>query len=74
VKTRVNEFALKEADLKKHLEEELEKVDDKKDASKTKKEDEKTSKLVITDEMLIKDMQLKTASDILKALIITKGK
>ncbi len=74
VKTRVNEFALKEADLKKHLEEELEKVDDKKEASKTKKEDEKISKLVITDDMLIKDMQLKTASDILKALIITKGK
>ena len=38
VKSHKNEFAIKEADLKKHLEEELEKVDGKKD---TKKENKK---------------------------------
>ncbi|QOY51541.1 S41 family peptidase [Candidatus Sulfurimonas baltica] len=66
VKTRSNEYALKEADLKKHLEEELEKVDGK-------EEGKKDSKLIITQEMMNKDMQLKEAANILKALIITKG-
>jgi carboxyl-terminal processing protease len=68
---------LKEADLKKHLEEELEKID----ANATKKsirvdsnttisnEDNKT---IITEEMLYKDAQLKIGTDILKALVITK--
>lgn len=70
VKTRKNEFALKEADLKKHLKEELKKVDDE-DTPEKKAE---TSKFIITKEMLNKDMQLKEASNILKALIITKGK
>jgi len=71
VKTHKNEYALKEADLKKHLEEELEKVDG---VDKTKpKEKKKDSKFIITDEMLKKDMQLNEASNILKALIITKG-
>jgi len=69
VKTRKNEYALKEADLKKHLEEELEKVDGKKEKKKKKKD----SKLIITDEMMNKDMQLREAANILKALIITKG-
>lgn len=69
VKTRKNEFAIKEADLKKHLEEELEKVDGKKEEKEAKKD----SKLIITQEMMNKDMQLKEATDILKALIITKG-
>jgi len=72
VKTRTNEFALKEADLKKHLEEELEKVDGK-DTNSTKKEDKEISKFIITPEMMKKDMQLKVAANILKALIITKG-
>ena len=73
VKTRVNEFALKEADLKKHLEEELVKVDGE-DTNATKKEDEEISKFIITTDMMKKDMQLKVGSDILRALIITKGK
>ncbi|BAF72411.1 S41 family peptidase [Sulfurovum sp. NBC37-1] len=76
---------LKEADLKKHLEEELAKAD----ANATKKsirvdinasdanttvslEDNKT---IISEDMLYKDAQLKIGVDILKALVITnKGK
>ena len=73
VKTRTNEFALKEADLKKHLEEELQKVDAK-DSNSTKVEDKEESKFIITPEQMKKDMQLKEAANILKALIITKGK
>lgn len=63
-----NEFALKEADLKKHLKEELQKVD-----GATNSNSKEDSKLIITDETLNKDMQLKSGVDILKALIITKG-
>jgi len=70
VKTKKNEFSIKEADLKKHLEEELEKVDGEKD---TKKADSKEKKDIITPEMMNKDIQLKSAVDILKALVITKG-
>jgi len=70
VKTHKNEYAIKEADLKKHLKKELEKVDGKKEKIK---EDKKENKAIITPEMLNKDMQLKSAVDILKALIITKG-
>ncbi|QSZ42432.1 PDZ domain-containing protein [Sulfurimonas aquatica] len=70
VKTRKNEFAIKESDLKQHLEEELEKVDGKKDEIK---EDKKENKDIITSEMLTKDIQLKEAVDIIKALVIIKG-
>ncbi len=70
VKTNKNDFAIKEADLKKHLKEELKKVDGEVDSE----EEKETSKFIITKEMLNKDMQLKEASNILKALIITKGK
>jgi hypothetical protein len=38
------------------------------------KEDKDTNKDIITLEMLNKDIQLKSAVDILKALIITQGK
>ncbi len=69
VKTNKNEFALKEADLKKHLEEELQKVD----GTKEEKEEKVDSKHVISNETLNKDIQLKVATDIIKALIITKG-
>jgi len=41
VTTRKNEFAIKEADLKKHLEKELEKVDGKKDEKKADNADKK---------------------------------
>lgn len=70
VTTHENNFSIKESDLKKHLEEELEKVDPKKDENK---EDKKANKDIITPEMLNKDIQLKEAVDIIKALVIIKG-
>jgi len=74
VKTRDNSFSIKEADLKKHLEEELEKVDGKKDDKKDDKKAEKEDKKdIITPEMMNKDIQLKEAVDIIKALVIIKG-
>ncbi len=73
VKTRKNEFAIKEADLKKHLEEELEKVDGKSDKKDSKEVQDKAKKDIITPDMLNKDIQLKEAVDIIKALMIIKG-
>jgi carboxyl-terminal processing protease len=70
VTTHENEFAIKEADLKKHLQEELQKVDGKKEKNKAEKKDKKD---IITPEMLNKDIQLKEAVDIIKALVIIKG-
>jgi carboxyl-terminal processing protease len=70
VKTSKNEFSIKEADLKKHLQEELKKVDVKKGETK---EEKKEKKDIITPEMMNKDIQLKSGVDILKALVITKG-
>ena len=67
IKTHKNEFAIKEADLKKHLKEELAKVEGKKVQTKEDKKD------IITPEMLNKDIQLKEAVDIIKALVIIKG-
>ncbi len=70
IKTNDNGFSIKEADLKKHLKEELEKVDgvDTKDS----KEETEDDKQVITKEMLNNDLQLKEGVDIIKALIIMK--
>jgi len=70
VTTHKNEFAIKEADLKEHLKKELEKVDGKK---VDKKANEKANKDIITPEMLNKDVQLKEAVDMIKALVIIKG-
>jgi len=70
VKTHENDFSIKEADLKKHLEEELEKVEPKKSETK---EDKKVNQDIITPEVLNKDIQLKEAADVIRALIITKG-
>jgi len=61
-----NELQIKEADLKKHLEGELEKVADKKE-KKESKEDDKDKK-IITKEELQEDNQLKSAVDILTAI------
>ncbi len=72
VKNHENGFSIKEADLKKHLEEELEKTQTK-EKSKQNKENTELKKDIITPEMLNKDIQLKEASDIMKALIIVKG-
>jgi len=68
-KSHKNNFSIKEADLKKHLEKELEKVSTK----EVKKENKEDKKDIITLEMLNKDIQLKEAVDILKALVIIKG-
>ncbi len=62
-------ISIKEKDLRKHLESELQKVDGKK--AKTDKHEDKT---VITEEQIYKDSQLKSGIDILKALMITKNK
>jgi len=70
VKTHENGFAIKEADLKKHLEEELVKVNGKKEE---KEEEKKDKKDIITPEIMNKDIQLKEAVDIIKALVIIKG-
>ncbi len=77
---------LKEKDLKKHLKRELEKLDANKtktvsvcDTNMTKKEDDNATDTeentkIITEKTLYNDAQLKTAVDILKALIITSQK
>ncbi|MCB4743447.1 MAG: S41 family peptidase [Sulfurovum sp.] len=71
----------KEKDLKKHLEVELEKIDGKKQSKKsddtTVAEDQNMTKYkkYITEKMVYSDTQLKSAIDILKALIVAqKGK
>ncbi len=69
VPTHENEFSLKEADLKKHLKEELKKVDVEQEENK----EEQTKKDIITPQQINKDMQLKEAIDIIKALVITQG-
>ncbi len=71
---------LKEKDLKKHLENELAKMDGNTTKSSDNKIDTENNATsiddtVITEEQIYKDLQLKSAVDILKALIITnKGK
>ncbi|WP_309497084.1 S41 family peptidase [Sulfurovum sp.] len=71
---------IKERDLKKHLQNELEKIDGNTtkvvDTNSSEENNEtKIDDTVITEEQLYKDAQLKSAVDILKALIITsKGK
>jgi len=72
---------LKEKDLKKHLKTELEKLEnkhpEKTDSNTTVSEDNNATvdKKVITEKMIYNDAQLKSAIDILKALILTqKGK
>ncbi|WP_024955643.1 S41 family peptidase [Sulfurospirillum arcachonense] len=63
-----NEFMIKEKELKQHLQKELEKVDGK---SKTKKKEiKKDKKTIITEEDILKDLQLKSAVDIIKVLSI----
>lgn len=70
IKKHTNGFNIKEADLKKHLENELEKESGMLDVT----ENNATNKTTITKDQLNKDNQLKEGVGILKALIITKGK
>ena len=58
-------ISIKEKDLQKHLESELEKVD-----GKNEEKDDVLDKTLITEEQIYKDAQLKSAIDILKALMI----
>ncbi len=84
VKYLDDSISLKEKDLKKHLQRELDKIDTNKTKAKkinindnnVSEEDNATiNKTLITEDQLEKDNQLKSAVDILKALIITnKGK
>lgn len=71
-----DEFSVKEADLKKHLEGELEKANGKKDKNVAQKDEkEKRDSKVITKDDLLNDIQLKSAIDVLKAWkIIAKTK
>ena len=61
-------ISIKERDLQKHLESELEKVD-----GKIEKKDDNEDKTIITEEQIYKDSQLKSGVDILKALMITNN-
>ncbi len=67
-------FSVKEADLKQHLQGELEKLEKEKPAEKPQSEKlPKTKKEeALSDENMAKDLQLQTAIGIVKALIITK--
>jgi len=67
-----NGFSIKEADLKKHLEEELVKTDTKEVKAKKAKENG-DKKDIISKEQLYQDIQLKESVDIIRALIIVKG-
>lgn len=70
IKNHDKQFNIKEADLKKHLESELDKTEGMVDVTETNT----TNKTTITAEQLNKDIQLKEGVDIIKALIIVKGK
>ncbi len=70
-----NEFMIKENELKQHLEEELKKVDGKKEDKEKKKEKKKTKeekKKIIIEEDILRDLQLKSGIDIIKVLSIKK--
>ena len=64
-------FELRESNLKKHLESELEKIDDNKTKQIANREDNKS---IITEEQIYKDSQLKSGIDIVRSLIIMKDR
>ncbi|MEA3456437.1 MAG: S41 family peptidase [Campylobacterota bacterium] len=71
-----NSFMIKERELKKHLEKELEKVNGETEEKKKSDEnnpvnEEDQNKTIITEDQIYNDAQLKSAIDILKALMIT---
>lgn len=70
IKNHDKSFNIKEADLKEHLTSELEKADGMVDVT----EANASNKTTITPEQMNKDIQLKEGVDIIKALIIVKGK
>ena len=68
-----DEFSIKERDLKKHLEGELEKVNGDKEKVEPEDNNDTKNEKIILKENILKDIQLKTAMDILKVLSITKS-
>lgn len=70
VKSHSKQFNIKEADLKKHLQSEVHEEEGMLDVTEVNA----SNKTVITPEQLNKDIQLKEGVDIIKALIIVKGK
>jgi carboxyl-terminal processing protease len=72
-----DEFSIKEKDLKKHLKAELLKIEKPKAENNATASSENNAsnadKNLITEEKLNEDLQLKTAVDVLKALILTHG-
>jgi carboxyl-terminal processing protease len=66
-----NNFSIKESNLKKHLQVQLEELEGKKKTEKKVKD--KKNKKLITKEDILKDIQLKTAIDTIKVLTITNG-
>ncbi|RLA72083.1 MAG: peptidase S41 [Epsilonproteobacteria bacterium] len=75
VPTYEDKYSIKEADLKKHLEGELEKVNgDHKKSDENNESAAEEDKTIITEKQMNKDCQLKEAVDIMRALIITQGK
>ncbi len=74
IKTRENKYKIKEADLKQHLENELEKIDGNVSEALETAGIEDSNSTIITPEMMQKDIQLKVGVDIVKALTIVKGK
>ena len=69
VNTKENEFSVKENELKKHLENELEKIS----KNNTKNNTKLNEKDLITKEQVNNDAQLKTAIDTIKVLNIKKN-
>ena len=59
-----NNFSIRESDLKRHLQSELDKVNTQNTKTKTENEDKK----IITQNMIYQDIQLKSAIDVLMAL------
>ncbi len=72
VPREVNEFKIKESELKMHLESELGKIEEKKVEEKKEKKDE--NKNIITEDDVFKDIQLKSAIDILKSMMILNSR
>lgn len=66
-------FEIKEADLKNHLENELQKIDKGSSESDDKKIEKKVDKKIITQKDMSSDIQLKSAVDTLKAWNIIKN-
>ena len=68
VPKNINDFEIKENDLKKHLKGELNKIN----GNKTQKNNNEENKDLITNEIIYSDIQLKSAIDSLKALTALK--